>query len=36
MTQDFPVVIRCTRLEKPLAASWTSWASFWKIIRMIG
>jgi hypothetical protein len=30
------VPITCTRMEKPIGSSWASWASFWKLIRLIG
>jgi hypothetical protein len=35
MTRDFPEPIQCVRLEKPLGTSATTWATWWKLARLI-
>lgn len=36
ISQTLPVPITCTRMDKPIGSSWSSWAAFWKLLRLIG
>jgi hypothetical protein len=35
VSRNLPVPIKCVRVEKPISGGPTSWATWWKIARMI-
>jgi hypothetical protein len=35
LTRNFPVVIECSRLEKPLGPSGRAWYSMWRLVRLL-